>query len=108
MNSVNKGIIATGDDAKKDNKDSQFLIEGDGWRELEGVEGDSLIGCFNYKGKSAFYVVNYDTEYAQKITLRLTKRYNLSVIQGAKEAFISADALELTLAAGEGVLVVVE
>lgn len=75
---------------------------------MEGVEGDSLIGCFNYKGKSAFYVVNYDTEYAQKITLRLTKRYNLSVIQGAKEAFISADALELTLAAGEGVLVVVE
>ena len=72
------------------------------------VAGDSLIGCFNYKGKSAFYVVNYDTEYAQKISLKLTEKYNLSVTQGAKTTFISTDALELTMAAGEGVLVVVE
>lgn len=108
MNSVNKGVIVTGKDAKNDNKDSKYLIDGDSWRELTEVAGDSLIGCFNYKGKSAFYVVNYDTEYAQKIFLKLNEKYNLSVTQGAKTTFISTDALELTMAAGEGVLVVVE
>lgn len=108
MNSVNKGVIVTGEDAKKDNSDSKFLIDGDSWRELAGVSGDSLIGCFNYKGKSAFYVVNYDTEYAQKITLKLKGKYNLSVTQGAKTTYINTDELELTMAAGDGALVVVE
>lgn len=108
MNSVNKGVIATGEEAKKDNKDSKYLIDGDSWRELTEVTGDSLIGCFNYKGKSAFYVVNYDTEYAQIISLDFADRYNLSVVQGTKKTCISTATLELTLAAGEGVLVVIE
>lgn len=108
MNSVNKGIIATGEEAIEANTYSEYMLDGDSWRELQSVKGDTLIGCFNYQGKSAFYVVNYDTEYAQKVTLNFADKYEMSVTQNAEETYISAKSLELTMAAGEGVLVVIE
>lgn len=108
MNSVNKGMIATGKEAIEANAYSDYMLDGDSWRELTGVEGDTLIGCFNYQGRSAFYVVNYDYEYAQKITLNFADNYDMSVVQNAKETYINAKRLELTMAPGEGVLMVIE
>ena len=108
MNSVNKGMIATGKEAIEANAYSDYMLDGDSWRELTGVEGDTLIGCFNYQGRSAFYVVNYDYEYAQKITLNFADNYDMSVVQNAKETYINTKRLELTMAPGEGVLMVIE
>lgn len=108
MNSVNKGIIATGEQAIDDNTYSDYMIKGESWRELTGVKGDTLIGCFNYQGKSAYYVVNYDTEYAQKIVLNFADNYDMSVTQNAEKTYVNTKTLELTMAAGEGVLVVIE
>lgn len=106
MNSVNKGIIVTGETAKDDTKESTYLIDGASWRELKDVEGNAMIGCFNYQGKTALYVVNYEEAYAQKITLNLHAAYNLSVTQNAEVSTVNTNQLTLDMQPGEGVLVV--
>ena len=108
MNSVNKGVIATGERAKKETEVSEHIMKTDAWRELIGIEGETLIGCFNYKGKSAYYVVNYEHEYAQNITLNFADNYDMTVTQDAEKSYVNTKSLELTLKAGEGVLVVIE
>ena len=108
MNSVNKGIIVTSKQAKSDTKDSKFILEGKSWRELTDVTGDAMIGCFNYQGKSAFYVVNYDSEYAQEITLQWYDDCQFRVVQNAETSRLEGDSVTLTMEAGEGVLVVME
>lgn len=108
MNSVNKGVIASTAKVRGDFKDVPYVMDGDAWRELIGVSGDAMIGCFNYYGKSAFYVVNYDIEYAQNITLKFSDNYNMKVVQEGETAYFATDSLELTMTAGEGVLVVME
>lgn len=106
MNSVNKGVIAAGDEAKADLAGKLYLMEGTSFRELADVQGNAMIGCFNYQGKTALYVVNYEREYKQKITLELHDAYNMSVTQGAEVTHVRTDQLTLDMKAGEGVLVV--
>ena len=108
MNSVNKGVIVTSDQAKKDNGDSSCIMEGKSWRELTNITGDVMVGCFNYQGKSAYYVVNYDMEYAQNITMEFYDECNFTVIQNAETSKLQGNGMELTMAPGEGVLVVME
>lgn len=108
MNSVNKGVIASGESANEHLAESKYLLEGKAWRELVDVKGDAMIGCFNYNGKTALYVVNYDTEYAQKITLNFADTYNIAVTQDAKESHLSRKNLELALSAGNSALIVFE
>lgn len=108
MNSVNKGVIVTGSKAKIDNADSTCIIEGNAWRELTGISGDTMVGCFNYQGKSAYYVVNYDMEYAQEITLEFYDNCNFTVTQKAETSKLQGEGITLTMAPGEGVLVVME
>lgn len=106
MNSVSKGVIASGEEAEKDFAGLRGIMEGKSWRELENVQGNAMIGCFNYQGKSALYVVNYETEYAQKITLDLVDAFNVTLIQNAEVSRVNVDSLTLDMGAGEGVLVV--
>ncbi len=108
MNAVNKGVIVSGERAIKDTEGREFIMEGTAWRELADVKGNAMVGCFNYKGRTALYVVNYETEYAQKITLNLQDNYNMSVTQNAEVSTVNTKNLTLDLKAGEGVLVVFE
>lgn len=108
MNAVNKGIIVSGKEATEDLSGNKYLLEGTSWRELSDVEGDTLIGCFNYLGKTALYVLNYDSEYAQKINLKFVDNYEVTVIQDAEERKVSGDNLELTLSAGNSALIIFE
>ena len=108
MNAKNKGVIITGKQALLDNAESVCIMEGDSWRELTGVDGDSMIGCFNYQGKTALYVVNYDYEYAQNITLHFNDTHNVTVTYDAKSSHVRTDELTLTMQAGRGALVVFE
>ena len=96
----------SGDAAKKDTEGLEYIMEGDSWRELESVEGNTMIGCFNYCGQTALYVVNYEYKYAQKVTLNLQGSYDMRVIKGAKESKVNTDTLLLDLKAGEGALIV--
>ena len=80
MNSVNKGVLATGKDSRWATSmcSDKTMLEGSSWRELADVKGDALVGCFNYQGKTALYVVNYSTEYAQNIKLSFFSTISLS------------------------------
>lgn len=108
MNSVNKGILVSGKNAKQDTTGNDALLEGTSWRELKHVDGSTMVGCFNYQGKSAFYVVNYEFNYKQKITLDFHNAYNMTVIQKAESSNINTSQLTLDMEPGEGVLIVMD
>lgn len=109
MNCVSKGVIASGEKALTDMQDTRSsLIESGKFQELQKVTGDTMVGCFNYNGKTALYVVNYDMEYAQKITLELNASHNIAMIQEAETNFVKGQTIPLDLAAGEGVLLVID
>lgn len=108
MNSVNKGVIASGEQTKKDLHLVTRTIESGTFQQLQSVDGDAMVGCFNYNGKTALYVVNYSTEYAQYITLGFDGTQNIQKIQGAETSYVKAENLKLDMAAGEGVLLVIE
>ena len=104
MNSRNMGVIPVGE------KPSNMVLEPEKlatFRELVSVEADNaLVGCFDYFGKSAFYVVNNDTTVKQSIKLNFDDNYGYEVIQRAVSKQTGGKQLSLTLETGEGVLVV--
>lgn len=109
MNSVSKGVIASGKEAIKGLTDARdIMMEGTSWRELSDVKGEALVGCFNYQGKTALYVVNYDDTYAQDVTLSFHDRYNMQVTQDGETEYLKTSALTLNLKAGDGALIVLQ
>lgn len=108
MNSVNKGVIVSGEKAKKDNVQSECIIESGTFQELQSVNGDAMVGCFNYNGKTALYVMNYSIDYAQHITLEFDKAHNIDIVQQAEKSYVNAQSLTLDIEAGDGVLLVVQ
>lgn len=109
MNSVSKGIIVSGQKAKEYCADTrEAVMEGTSWRELADVKGNAIIGCFNYQGKTALYVVNNDYEWAQDITLTFQDTYKVRVSQAAEIEYLETNQLTLNMEAGDGVLVVFE
>ena len=111
MNSVSKGVLACGKQAEKDlnlTVDYNVLLPGTSWRELKNVDGDALIGCFNYQGKTVLYVVNYSFEKGQKLELAFQDMYHVTVIQKAETKKFQGDGMTLDMAPGEGVLLMFE
>lgn len=111
MNSVNKGVIVSGaaaNEAVKYARDYDAIIEGTSWRELKDVQGEAMVGCFNYQGKTALYVANYEQEYAQDIKLEFYDDYKIMVIQDAEVSYLQASELTLQMLAGDGALIVFE
>ena len=108
MNSVHKGVIASGEQTKKDLQATTCVIEAGSFEQLKAIKGDAMVGCFNYQGKAALYVVNYSFEHAQNITLDFDGAQKLKMIQNAKESEVNADTLKLDMAAGEGILIVIQ
>ena len=72
------------------------------------MSGDALVGCFNYQGKTALYVVNYDTEYAQKINLEFQDSYQVRVVKDGETRNVKGDGMILDLLAGGAALLVFE
>ena len=109
MNSVNKGVIISGEQAKSDMSKAQNSVIAEGtFNQLQSVSGDAMVGCFNYNGKTALYVVNYSFEYAQNITLNFDASQNIKMIRSAEESYVKGSSLTLDMAAGEGILLVLE
>ena len=110
MHSKSKGVLVYGDKATAATYGLKGIIDAEGWRELVEVDatGDVMIGCFNYQGKTALYVVNYDYEYAQDITLKLNKKHNVTVIYDAETSHYAAKNLTLPMQAGYGALIVID
>lgn len=109
MNSVHKGVIIKGEQPKNDFAYAYDVIDGEKFQELQAVHGhDVMIGCFNYNGKTALYVTNYSTEYAQEITLDFNTEHNITATQWSETSYVKGDSITLDMAAGEGVLLVIE
>lgn len=108
MNSVSKGVIVNGEQAVSDMALTSCVIKEGTFNQLESVTGDAMVGCFNYNGKTALYVVNYSFENAQNITLNFSGTQNIQQIQNAETSYVKGSSLTLDMAAGEGILLVLE
>lgn len=71
----------------------------------------AVVGAFAYKGNDMFYVVNYDTTdtvNADKITLNFAGIEGYRLIQKSGMTFGEGETCELTINAGEAVLVILD
>ena len=110
MNAEHLGVLALGK-AEEHVTDIKCLLEGTAFRELVSVEADGagvLVGCFDYRGKTALYVVNYDMYEAQEITLKLDGVHQLLKISGKGTDISSSDCASLVLEKGEAMLFVID
>ena len=81
------------------------------FRELKKVEGTSqfFVGCFEFKGKSLFYVVNNSVVTAGNVELIFDKPLIFGLIYKGKESEISGDKIAIRrVGAGEGLLLYVK
>lgn len=124
MNATNKGLVVSGGTAASHiNSDLDALCAEplviSGYEEFTGVSttgtsAGAAVGCFDYKGKTALYVVNYDMASSQTITLTFNKDVSVEVRQlqngAANTATVntSSKKMSVTLGAGEGALVVLK
>lgn len=107
MNASNQGVIFHGESPTKVSDGKEVIKE---FRQLKTVAGDdSLIGCFDYYGGTAFYVVNNSFENKDaKVQMRFDGEYGFDVIQRAETVTVVGNTLQLRLDAGEGALVVIK
>ena len=76
---------------------------------LTGVEGESvLVGCFDYNGKEAYYVVNNDREYSTTVTLNFDTTHSYKTYNADATAEGSGSIYSNTLTAGAAVLIVLD
>lgn len=65
-----------------------------------------VIGCFNYKGKEAYYIVNNSMEGENTATLTLDDTYSISAIAKDVNEVTTSNTYSVTLAAGDARLIV--
>ena len=109
-----KGVIFVGDmPALSDGTNGKMTPSAKdvlkGYNELTSVSAfHALIGCFNYDGKTAFYVVNNSVNDSDTVILQFNQTLNGTYTQGAVKKDFAGDSLCLSLPAGDGVLVVLD
>jgi hypothetical protein len=111
MNSYHAGVISYGKSPYKVVKLGR--IEGYSWYELSNISGeaDLLIGCLEYDGRTALYVVHNSYECGdgeKEATLTFDGEYGYDVYQRAQKRYESGGSIKLKLQGGEGVLVVLK
>ena len=105
-----EGIIFTGKFAKITD-DLPEVFKENKYRQLNSVSaGDEgvAIGCFDYQGKTALYVVNNDMKARQTVTLGFNGEHTYSLLALGANRQENGNTLELNLAAGAAMLVVVD
>lgn len=106
MNASSMGVIPVGQYANRMVQDAEKITS---FRELTSINGeDFIIGCFDYFGKTALYVVNNSTTEKQSVTLNFSSKNNYTVIQRAITKETSGKEVTLTVEKGEGIMVVVD
>lgn len=109
MNAKSMGIMTCGNYAKelaKNIEGNAIHIDGTKWRQLINVTGDDcFIGCFDYLGGTAYYVVNASRNYKATTTLKFDGNYCYDVIQRGVTTTVVATCFDLQLQPGEGTLI---
>lgn len=113
MKAASTGIIVHGKTARKiivdDAKPNNTVLAENKYKEMIGVEGDDcVIGCFDYQGGTALYVVNYSRTQKGDILVKFDDTYRYTVIQRADVADVVGSSIPLTLDTGEGALIVLK
>ena len=106
MNCDYQGVIMTGSSPAVHYGND--LIKSNSFRDLNEVTGNALVGCFDYNGKTALYVVNNSITEEGTITLSFDHKYNFEVIQDAASRNENGNFLSIDLGIGESALVVLE
>lgn len=108
MNAVHIGVLPVGYTPKAHTKNVKSVLSGT-FRELTGVDApkEALLGCFDYKGKTALYVVNYDQEESQTITLHFSKNCEYETICAQDREKMAGDACTFTLGKGGAKLILI-
>ena len=115
MNASCEGVIAVGETAQKNvTVDIPYTIcknvvggkaHSDKYYELSGVTGNNvIIGCFNYRGATALYVVNYDVRKANSAVLHFDGEYRANVYRDGVRSECSGKDCVLEFGPGEGIL----
>ena len=113
MHSANEGMIIHGSTARKFLVDEAIpnnsVFTENKYRELVEVLGDDcVIGCFDYQGGTALYVVNYSRAQKAETIVRFDNNYRYTVIQRGETADVVGTSIPLTLDMGEGALIVLK
>lgn len=111
MKSSSKQIIALGSNAQNATNGLTDVTNTTSYNSVltsAAASGNALIGCFDYCGKTALYVVNYDYDNAGTVTLNFNGSKNLTQIKNAVPTETSSSSLTLNMEAGEGILLVIE
>lgn len=108
MCSKSKGVVVCGTSPWEDcgiPEADQLTTYG----ELASAEaGHSLVGCFDFNGKTALYVTDNSVTEGDTVALNFTSSVKgYTVVKGVKTAF-EGETLTLAPEAGEGILVVIE
>ncbi len=111
MHSKSKGLVMCGDLAKE-------VVGGSGvpvlesYEMLKSVTSDSsygaVIGCFERENDIVLYVVNYDVEQSQMVTLNLHQEYDVNLMSADVSESRKVSMLPVRLGPGEAVLVLIE
>ncbi len=103
MNAKHMGVIVNGESPDAIPQTDQITQ----YENLTSVSGDdALIGCFNYQGKAAYYVVNNSlTNTLGEITLNFSSSVTVNTYQNGSESETSGENISLSIPAGEGVLI---
>ena len=113
MHTASEGVIIHGTAARKcavdDGAKNDTIFAENKYRELVEVLGDDcIIGCFDYKGGTALYVVNYSRVKKAETFLKFDDTYRYTVIQRGETADVVGTSIPLTLDMGEGALIVLK
>ena len=118
MKSESKGIMTVGTYATSNTKSSgmpvfeQFReiteISTDETSGLSSITYGAVAGCFDYRGKTAVYVVNYDVNKANTITLSFNDTYTAQIINYEGTTTTSGQSCQVLLPAGGAALVIIE
>lgn len=107
MCSLSKGLMKSGTTPCDDIPEGDLVSS---YGALASVEGNSvLVGCFDYNGKNAYYVVNNDVTAECTATLSFNKASS-GYVHGyeGKTDVSGKTSLSLTLGAGKATLVVLD
>ncbi len=115
MHSANEGLLVTSYGYAKSNMEAAEAYGMPVLSKYDFVTGISttgtaygaIAGCFDYHGKTAIYIVNYDVTSTQTITLAIDGTHTYTAINryGSNQNTV-ADSLSLGIERGEAVLVV--
>ena len=110
MKMTHKQMIAKGHYAEQNLPDAAAS-----WHELASVElkdgsdqYGAVIGCFEYQGRSAFYVVNNDVKNKQSVVLNFDGTYTIEAVSAGKRETVSENSYMLLLEPAAAVLVVLK